>query len=83
MIILQIELAYFSVFEGEGDPPVPGHRDAPCSGPVAGKLVDVPSGRPLYTVHIRRGNQEGQDAAHPVDKVAPDFTVVVVLDEAL
>ncbi|MGH6796329.1 MAG: hypothetical protein ACREDD_03200 [Methylocella sp.] len=34
-------------------------------------------------VHFRRGNQGGQDAAHPVDEIAPDFAAVVVFDEAL
>jgi len=27
-------------------------------------------------------NQRGEDAAHPVDEIAPNFAVVVVFDEA-
>jgi hypothetical protein len=44
--------------------------------------VDAPAGWSLHAVHVRRGNQGGEDAAYPVDEIAPDFAVVVVLDEA-
>ena len=83
MIVLQVQVAYFFAVESEGDPPVTGCRHAPCSGPAAGKLVDAPAWWTLHAVHVRRGNKGGQDAAHPVDEIAPDFAVVVVFDETL
>ncbi|MGH6812898.1 MAG: hypothetical protein ACREDM_11350 [Methylocella sp.] len=49
--------------------------------PVAGKLVDAPGELTPYTVHVRRGNKGGQNVAHPVDEIAPDFAVAVNFDE--
>ncbi|MGI8569143.1 MAG: hypothetical protein ACR2KT_08795 [Methylocella sp.] len=43
--------------------------------------MDALAGWILYAVHVRRGNQGGQDVAHPFDEIAPDFAVVVVFDE--
>ena len=51
-------------------------------GPVARELVDIPAGRTLYAIHVRRGNQGREDAAHPVDEIPPDFAVVVDFDQA-
>jgi len=68
MIILQIQVADFSGVEREGDPPVTGHRDAPCSGPVAGKLVDAPARRGLAAPRWFDAQQGGvrPDPAHEV-----------------
>jgi hypothetical protein len=55
---------------------------APCSGPVAGKLVDVSAWWTLHAVHVRRGNEGREDAAHPVHEIPPDFAVVVLFDQA-
>jgi hypothetical protein len=34
MVVFQVQVAYFSAVESEGDPPVTGYRHAPSSGPV-------------------------------------------------
>lgn len=82
MIILQIEVTDFSALESKGDPPITRYRQAPGSGPVAGQLVDVPTGRTLNAINVRCGNQSRQYAAHPVHEVAADFVIVVIFNEA-
>src|SRR5260370_42150785 len=83
MIVLQVEIADLAAFQLEGDPPVPRDRNAPGSRAVAGKLVNVPTGRSFKRGHVCRRLQRSENAADPVYEVGPDGAVVVVFDEAL
>lgn len=81
MVILQIQIAYFTVLDIECDPPVARHRNAPCAFAISAELMDTPTRRSNHTTHILGCNESREDVPHPIHEVAPDRTVIVMLDE--
>src|SRR6185437_5084172 len=81
MVILQVQIANFTVLDIECDPPVARHRDAPCPFTISDELMDTPTRRPDHTIHILRRNESREDVPHPIHEVAPHPTVIVMFDE--
>ena len=82
MVVLQIEIADFTLSDAKGQPPIAADRNAPRSGAVALKLVDVPAGRSANAAHVGRCNQHREDVPQPPYKIGVEFPAVVVFDEA-
>ena len=81
MVVLQIEVANFSAFEIEGQPPVAAYRNAPCPGALALKLVDAPAGRSHNLGHVGGSNQHGENTAQPLRKIRAKLPAVVIFNE--
>src|SRR6202040_3953305 len=82
VIVLQIEVADFTLPDVEGQPPIAAERNAPCAGAVAPQLVNAPAGRPDNAADVGRRDQHREDVAQPPHKVIAEFPAVVVFDEA-
>jgi hypothetical protein len=82
MVVLQVQVADFSLLDNECDPPIAGCRNAPGSRPVAGELMDPPPRRTLDAFHIRSGDHRGQDIPDSVNQIVPDAAGIIILDEA-
>jgi hypothetical protein len=80
-VVLQIKVCDFAAGGFKGDAPVSRNRNAPCPGPVAGKLMDAPAGWTFQPLDGFNDQQGGQDAADPVDQIAADAPFVVILDK--
>ncbi len=72
----------FVVDHFERDPPVARHRDAPRPGPVADKLMKMPTGRTPNSLDTLGTLQGGKNPADPAYQITADLALVVVLDQA-
>jgi hypothetical protein len=81
MVVLQIEVADFTLPDIKGQPPIAADRNAPRSGAVALQLVRAPAG-PNNAAHVNRGDQRRENVAQPPHKIIAEFPAVVVFDEA-
>lgn len=82
MIVLQIEVANFTLPEVEGQQPIAAERNAPRRGAITVKLINPPAGRPLQGLHIRRCNQRREYPPQALHEVATQLAAVIVSNEA-
>lgn len=82
MVILQIEIADLAVHDVECNAPVARYGNTPGACPVTGEAVDSPAGRTPNALHVHRTDKDGENVAYPRGKIAPNATVVVILEEA-
>jgi len=52
VIVLQIEVADFTLLDLKGQPPIAADRNTPCPGAVAPELVNAPARRRDHAAHI-------------------------------
>src|SRR4051812_34183794 len=80
-VVLQVQVADFSMFKIEGQPPITADGNRPCPGTVAFKLVNAPTGRANNAAHVGSCDQHGQDVTQPPHEVGPELPAIVVLNE--
>jgi hypothetical protein len=81
MVILQVQVADFALFDVEREPPIAADRNAPGSGTIAFKPVNAPSGRTGNRVHIRGSNEHRQYVAEPLYEIRAKLAGIVILNE--
>ena len=82
MIVLQVEVADFTLSDVKRQPPIAADGDAPSAGAVAFELMHPPARRPDDAAHVGRRDQHREDVAQTPHKIAAEFPAVVVLYEA-
>src|SRR5712691_12154165 len=82
VVVLQVEVADFTLPDVKGQPPIAADRNAPRPGAVALELMNAPAGRPGDAAHVGRRDQHREDVAQPPHKIIAEFPAVVVFDEA-
>ena len=82
MIVLQIEIANFTLPDVEGQPPIAADRNAPRPGAITVKLMNPPAGRPLQGLHVRCRDQRREYPPQALHEVAAQLAAVIVSNEA-
>jgi hypothetical protein len=81
MIIFQIQVADFALFNVEGEPPIATDGNTPGSGPVSLELVSAPSRGTGNRIHVRRRNEHRQNIAQPLHEVGAKPAGIVILEK--
>jgi hypothetical protein len=81
MVILQVQVADFALFDVECYPPIAAERNAPRSGAIPLELVNAPSRRTGNAIHVRGRNQHRQNVAETLQEIAAKLARIVALNE--
>src|SRR5437764_14951879 len=79
VVVLQIEVADFTLPDIKGQPPIAADRNTPGARAVALQLVHAPAGRPDNAAHVGRRDQDRENVAQPPHKITAELPAVVVL----